>query len=161
MRLWTFILFLQLLFPNGLLDHRDGGGDQPVQMQLRAVPDRQVRDQASVDECLKIIESVREGIENANLSRFAPSFGSQVLIYLRDGESGYYSSSQAYYVLEDHFRSRKVLSIEFDTVREADPMPYATGTILCNVKGLQERAQIYVSLEKSEGKWVIAQVKIY
>jgi len=161
MCLWTLILLIQMLFPGGSRDHRDGNSGQPLQMQLRAVPDRQVRDQASVEECLKIIESVREGIGNANLARFAPSLGSQVLIDLRGSESGYYSAGQAYYLLEDHFRSRKVLSVKFDTVRENDPMPYATGTILYNLKGLRERAQIYVSLEKSEGKWVIAQVKIY
>jgi hypothetical protein len=160
MQLSTIILLLHVLL-HAPYTGRDGAGSQPVQMQLRAVPDRQVRDKASVDECLKIIESVREGIKNANLSRFAPMFGSQVLVYLRDGEQGYYSSGQAYYVLEDHFRSHKVLSIDFDTVREADPMPYATGTIVYSVKGLREQAQIYVSLEKSEGKWVIAQVKIY
>jgi hypothetical protein len=136
-------------------------GLQDTQSQLRSSPDRRLSDEPSARETRKLFDLVKEGVQKGKVSLFASSLNSQVMVNLGGTESGYYSSSQAYYLLENHFRLHKVVSVEFETIHDADTTPYATGTMVYIRKGSRERAQLYVSLTKADGKWTITQVTIY
>ena len=87
--------------------------------------------------------------------------GSQVYVNLRGGESGYYSANQAYYLLENYFKTRRLVNFNFTTIGESDSNPYATGSAGFNEKGSRERAQVYVSLSLAGNRWVITQINIY
>lgn len=108
-----------------------------------------------------VFSAIEAGLGSGNVASLSAHFAPQVSIYLRGGESGSYSSNQAYYVLENYLRARKVLSVDFSTIGEADANPYATGTAGFSVKGGRETAQVYVSLSLLEGRWVITQINIY
>jgi len=108
-----------------------------------------------------LFDVIETSLNNGNISSLTPHMAPQVHINVRGGESGYYSASQAYYLLENYFRSRKVLGFEFSTIGESDSNPYATGGASLNFKGSREYVQIYVSLRRSGRQWLITQINIY
>ena len=113
------------------------------------------------EESRKIFSSVQQGLSSGNISTFSQHMGSQVYVNLRGGESGYYSANQAYYLLENYFKTRRLVNFNFSTIGESESNPYATGSAGFNEKGSRERAQVYVSLSLAGNRWVITQINIY
>lgn len=113
------------------------------------------------EECRKVFESVKNGLAQSNVSAFSGQMAPQVYINLRGGESGYFSASQAYYVLEGFMRNRRLLYVDFSSYGDSGAMPYATGSVAFNIKGSRETAQVYVSLTRHDGRWLVAQINIH
>ena len=109
----------------------------------------------------RAFENVRNGLNSGNIASFAELLGPQVHVNLRGGESGYFSSSQAYYVLENYLRSNRFSGLQYGTIEQAGDAPFATGKADLDQKGMKGAAQVYVSLSQVGGKWVISQIKIY
>lgn len=109
----------------------------------------------------RIFDNVQKGVSAGNISLFSKHMVGEVYLNLRGGESGYYSANQAYYLLEDYFKTRRLVSFDFTTIGENVTNPYATGRASFNFKGSREFAQVYVSLSLSGERWVITQIKIY
>jgi hypothetical protein len=129
--------------------------------ELRSAPP--VRDKSGdrKREYDNIFSSVQRGISAGSVETFSDHMAPQVYVNLRGGESGYYSASQAYYLLDNYFRTRKFGNFNFTTVGESDSNPYATGSARCTIRGGREFAQIYVSLSRTGERWVITQINIY
>lgn len=108
-----------------------------------------------------VFEEIQHGFETGNVRAFSARFGTQVLVNLKNAESGYYSANHAYYILEKYLKARKVLSFEFSGVGENDGIPFATGSLVFTSKGTREAAQVYVSLIASDTSWVIAELTVY
>ncbi len=119
------------------------------------------RPEARRREYENIFSSVQRGISAGSVEAFSGHMAPQVYVSLRGGESGYYSASQAYYLLDNYFRIRKFGTFNFTTIGESDSNPYATGSARCTAGGGREFAQIYVSLSHTGERWVITQINIY
>lgn len=117
--------------------------------------------QEGVQNRADIFVAVQEGLQSNDVSLFSRHFGSQVVLNLRAGEAGSYSSNQAFYVLENYLRTRRVVSFEFTTTGESAASRYATGGATLSSKGGREFVQVYVSLSRTGGRWVISQINIY
>ncbi len=113
------------------------------------------------EECRRIFASVQEGLAAGSVGVFSQHIGQQVFMNLRGGESGYYSANQAYYVLENYLKTRRLANLNFSTIGESDANPYATGSAGFSFRGTKEFAQVYVSLVRSGDRWVITQINIY
>ena len=109
----------------------------------------------------KILEDIQAGIAKGDASLFADHLGQQVYLSLKGSEGGYYSGNQALYVLQGFFSVHRLISFAFSTRGEAANSPFATGRGFFTVRGLHESAQVYVSLTRSEGRWVVAEFNIY
>lgn len=109
----------------------------------------------------KLFTIIQRSLSSGNVGLIAQHLAPQVQVNFRGAENGYYSASQAYYLLENYFRSRKVLGFEFSTIGESDTNPYATGGASFNFKGSREYAQVYVSLSRTGRQWLITQINIY
>ena len=109
----------------------------------------------------KVFADVERGIADGIVQTFSGHFGSQLSVSLRGGESGYYSANQAYYLLENYLRTRKLTGFTFSTIGESDSNPYATGSVRISSRGTRENAQVYVSLSFAGRRWVITQMNIY
>ncbi len=109
----------------------------------------------------RVFENVRNGLNSGNISSFSELFGPQVHVNLRGGESGYFSSSQAYYVLENYLRANRFSGLQYGTMEQSGDTPFATGRADLDQKGMKEAAQVYISLTQAGGRWVISQIKIY
>jgi hypothetical protein len=115
----------------------------------------------SAEDHRKLFDKVKDGLSSGRVSSFSDLLGPQVHVTLRGGESGYYSSSQAYYLLEKYLHTNRLSGLEFNTIGESGTTPYASGKGGISDKGGSEGAQVYVSLSQVGERWLISQIKIY
>jgi hypothetical protein len=107
-----------------------------------------------------IFSEIESGVNSRNVSSISGFLSPQTYLSLSNGNSGYYSSNQAYYVLEDFFKIYQVISCRLKHVQLDETNPYATGIYTYDLKGKREKAQVYISLKKSAGTWKISQITI-
>ncbi|HVO73338.1 MAG TPA: DUF4783 domain-containing protein [Ignavibacteriaceae bacterium] len=107
-----------------------------------------------------IFSEIESGVNGGNVSSISGFFSPQTYFSLSNGTSGYYSSNQAYYVLEDFFKVYQVISCRLKNIQADETNPYATGIYTYDFKGKREKAQVYISLKKSAGTWKISQITI-
>jgi hypothetical protein len=145
-----------------------GVGSRLIPQSTSAIPRQQVRTDMSRriagrerGDYRGLLESVQAGVSTGKIASFSQNLAPQVSLNLRGGESGSYSANQAYYVLENYFKTRKLGNFSFTTVGESESNPYATGSASYNFKGSRERVQVYVSLSLAGEQWVITQINIY
>jgi hypothetical protein len=109
----------------------------------------------------KLFSRIESGFATGNIGVLSGQFSSQVSVSLRGGETGHFSASQAYYLLDNYFRKRRLVNFRFTTVGESESNPYATGSGGITAQGAREMVQVYVSLAYAGDRWVIAQINIY
>lgn len=107
-----------------------------------------------------IFKEIESGIKEAKVSKISKYFGQQTYFSFSTGINGYYSSNQAFYVLEDFFNLYKVTSFKFDYVKVDKTNSHATGTYNYDNKGQRSTAQVYISLKKIGNNWIITQFTI-
>ncbi|MCX8010375.1 MAG: DUF4783 domain-containing protein [Ignavibacteria bacterium] len=117
-------------------------------------------DKINFQEPLEIFDRIVEGFEDGNISRVASSFSSQIYLSLNSGERGYYSSSQAYYILQNYFKIYRVISFKLTSRLVNSPTPYCAGKLYYSFKGTKNTAQVYIGLTLIENKWEITQITI-
>jgi len=124
----------------------------------RLVPKNSVNSQRNLLQ--NIFVEIESGINSGNVSSISGFFSPHTYFSLSNGTSGYYSSNQAYYVLEDFFKIYQVISCRLQNIQPDETNPYATGIYHYDFKGKREKAQVYISLKKSAGTWKISQITI-
>lgn len=107
-----------------------------------------------------IFNDIESGINSSDVTKISKYFAPQPYISLINGVNGYYSSNQAYYILEDFFDTYKVLSFEMDESKIDESVSYAKGEYYFEKKGKREFAHLYVTLSKSGSRWQITQISI-
>ncbi|GBD86913.1 hypothetical protein BMS3Abin03_00838 [bacterium BMS3Abin03] len=107
-----------------------------------------------------ILSKIEKGISNGNISTLSRFLSQQTYLSLLNGVSGYYSSNQAYYVLENFFNEYHVTSFRFDDVNIDKTTTYATGTYYFERKGNRSEAKVYITLKLSGKAWQITQISI-
>ncbi len=109
----------------------------------------------------ELFGTVQRGLASGSAAAFSGNLAPQVYVNLRGGESGYYSANQAHYVLENYFKTRRLVNLKFSTIGESEANPYATGSATFVERGTRGLAQVYVSLTRSGERWIITQINIY
>jgi hypothetical protein len=109
----------------------------------------------------EVFDDVQNGIAQGNVAIFSPHFHNQVRVTLPAGETGLYSASQAYYLLQNFLRDRKPVVFTFTTFGESDNTRYGTGNAAFTLQGVRRHAQIYVALAPEGGHWMITHINIY
>ena len=108
----------------------------------------------------ELLEDVDKGISEAEISSISPLLASQVYLSFLNGISGYYSSNQAYYVLEKFLNEYKVISFKFDKIKIDTMTPFATGIYYYEHKGNRSEAKVYLTLKLATNSWQITQISI-
>ncbi len=111
-------------------------------------------------ESYRIFTDISSGISTQDVESIARYFSSQTYLSLSNGTSGYYSSNQAYYVLEDFFKVYRVTGFRFDNIQTDSGNPYATGEYQFEYRGKRDQAQVYIALKKTGKNWKISQITI-
>lgn len=111
-------------------------------------------------ECRKVFTDISDGIANQDVESIARYFSPQTYLSLSNGISGYYSSNQAYYVLEDFFKIYRVTAFRFNNIQADSNNPYATGEYQFEYRGKRDLAQVYIALKKTGKNWKITQITI-
>jgi hypothetical protein len=107
-----------------------------------------------------VFNEIESGIANNDVKKFSHYFSAQPYLSLINGVNGYYSSNQAYYIMEDFFNSFRVVSFKLDETKTEDAVSYGKGDYYYEKKGRREVAHFYVTLSKSGSKWYITQLSI-
>ena len=107
-----------------------------------------------------IFQEIENGIIESDVSKIARYFSPKPYLSFSNGVTGYYSSNQAYYVLEDFLNIYKVISFKFDHKNNDGSVSYATGDYYFESKGMRDSAQVYVTLSKIGDNWFITQISI-
>jgi hypothetical protein len=105
-----------------------------------------------------ILTDIERGIAKGNISEIFKNLSPQTYFSLTNGIRGYFSSNQAYYILEDFFKVYQVLSFKFHSIQTENGNPYATGIYMYEFKGKRETAQVYISLKNVGKSWKIIQI---
>jgi len=107
-----------------------------------------------------IFNDIESGIAGNDVKKFSQYFSSQPYLSLVNGVNGYYSSNQAYYIMEDFFNSFKVVSFKMEETKSEGSVSYGKGDYYFEKKGRREVAHLYITLSKSGNKWYITQISI-
>jgi hypothetical protein len=107
-----------------------------------------------------ILTNIEGGIAKGNISEIFKNLSPQTYFSLTNGIRGYFSSNQAYYILEDFFRVYQVISFKFHSIQTENGNPYATGIYIYEFKGKRQTAQVYISLKNVGKSWKIIQITI-
>ena len=105
-----------------------------------------------------ILNEIEGGIAKGNVAAIFKHLSPQTYFSLTNGIRGYYSSNQAYYILEDFFKIYHVVSFRFQSIKSEEGNPYATGNYYYEFKGKRESAQVYISLKNLGKNWKIIQI---
>jgi ribosomal protein S20 len=119
------------------------------------------RDVTNKDKLREIFKKVEKGIKTGKVEEYEKEINNLVSIAIGSNEQGYYSTNQALSILVGYFSERRSISFDFTKIHETGTSPYATGRFVYLHKGVQESAQIYVSLTLQDSIWLISQFNIY
>jgi len=109
------------------------------------------------EESRQIFSDIELGLAQGNPAAFSAHLASQLYVSVPGEQGAYYSSSQAFYLLEQFFQRTRLLDFRFTTMQDGPGTPYASGV----VSGSRGRAQVYVSLSRAGQRWVISKISIY
>lgn len=107
-----------------------------------------------------VFNRIERGISAGSVSELSAYLNSKTYLSLANGISGYYTSNQAFYVLEDFFNVYKVTSFHFLNMQINENLPYATGVYKYYFRGKRDSANVYISLKQSGDTWKITQITI-
>jgi hypothetical protein len=107
-----------------------------------------------------IFREIESGVKDGNVERISKYFGQQTYFSFSNGTNGYYSSNQAFYVVEDFFKLYRVTSFKLDHIKSDSNHSYATGKYNYDNKGQRSSAKVYISIKKIGSNWIITQFTI-
>lgn len=126
--------------------------------QKNLIQKTDVKKQVVVDSVM--FDEIENAISAGDVSKISKYLGPQTYFSLTNGINGYYSTNQAYYVLEDFFKLYRVTKFKMNTIKTEISNPYATGTYFYDYRGRRGSAQVYISLTRSGNNWNISQLTI-
>ena len=107
-----------------------------------------------------VFVQIEEAISKGDVKALSGFLGPQTYFSLTNGKSGYFSSNQAFYVLEDFFKIYNITAFRLNNVHSDESNPYATGVCAYEYKGKRNNAQVYISLKYAGRSWQISQISI-
>ncbi len=107
-----------------------------------------------------IFKEMEKGFNSNNISKIAKFIKDDTFINLKNGISDYFSSSQAYYVLKDFFKTYHIINVKLDNIKIKNKYSYASGKLIYKKSGVSGNAQVFISLRKTRTGWIIAQLTV-
>jgi hypothetical protein len=112
-------------------------------------------------EIYSVFGTIEQGLRTGNTEIFRKYFSSIVSVSLGTAERRYFSENQAALVISGYMADKKTVTFEFSRIHIKASIPYATGRLTYNRRGIQSTLQIYVSLGLQDSRWGINQFNIY
>lgn len=126
------------------------------------VPKQNLREKEHRTQILPEAEfnNIIDGLNSGNTNQLSRYFSQQIYLSLRTGERGYYSSNQAYYLIDNFFNIYQPISFQTTSRMFESSIPYLAGKLFCRFKGSIEVFQLYLSLSWNGNRWEITQISI-
>lgn len=107
-----------------------------------------------------ILEQIRQSIAENNPRGLQRYFSSKVYISLLTGKEGYFSAEQSYFIIKSFFLTYTPVAFTYSNSTTESDNPYGVGTLQYVTRGKQGKAQLFVSLTRTETDWRIGQITI-
>jgi hypothetical protein len=107
-----------------------------------------------------VFDEIESGISTGKASSISSFLSGQTYLSFSNGVNGYYSSNQAYYILQDFFKIYRVISFKLQSIKTDENVPYATGIYYFDLRGKRGTARVYISLNRNGNNWKISQLTI-
>jgi hypothetical protein len=112
----------------------------------------------NVEDPDKVFKGIERAISAGNVDFLISCFGQKLFVSVERDRTGYYSANQAYYIMQEFFRSNQPVIFSLDSYSSSLTNPYAVGTFAyAGVHG-RGSAQVYVSLTLVKNIWKIDQI---
>lgn len=131
-----------------------------VALSVQVFPQMNKLDRKSDDSPGAVMSKIEEGFTTGEVDKFSKYFGSQTYASLSNGVSGYYSSNQFFYIMENYFSICKPISFRIINSNTDSDNPYAAGVYKYESKGIRGSAQVFISLKRFGSSWKISQITI-
>ena len=109
---------------------------------------------------IEILDVVEQAIANSQPDSIFPYLSVQTYLSFLNDVNGYYSSNQAYYILENFFKEYKVIGFRINNVELNTLTPFAMGICYYENNGNRGEAKAYITLKLTETSWKITQITI-
>lgn len=107
-----------------------------------------------------VFTEIEEAISKGDVPALSAYLCTKTYFSLSNGKSGYFSTNQAFYILQDFFKIYNVISFRLTNIHSDESIPYATGVYGYEFKGKRNNAQVYISLKYAGRSWQISQITI-
>ena len=108
----------------------------------------------------KIFIHIEDGLNNNAVDKFAGYFSEKNFISLKNGNSGYFSANQSFYVIKDFLSIYKPISFKLTNIVTDSVNPFASGILKYNNNGIRGTAVVFISLQLVNNQWRISQITI-
>ncbi len=144
-------MLILLSFSTVLLQTEDAGA---------AAPSPNLSVDQSEREARELLLSAKDALSSGNVRFLKPRLGGKVYLNLFTGINSYYSSAQAFLILESFFSTYTPISFSFSSRNFSIRNPYGFGPLTYERRGRRGTAELFISLAVIDGKWVINQITI-
>ncbi len=116
--------------------------------------------QESEREARDMLLGAKDALSSGNIRFLEARLGHKVYLNLFTGINGYYSSEQAYLILESFFSTYTPISFSYSSRNFSIRNPYGFGPFTYERRGRRGNAEMFVSLALVNDRWVINQITI-
>ena len=96
-----------------------------------------------------IFREIESGVKEGNVERISKYFGQQTYFSFSNGTNGYYSSNQAFYVLEDFFKFIESLHLSWIILKPITIIPMLPANIIMIIEDKEVLQKFIFQLRKS------------
>jgi len=107
----------------------------------------------------KVFQAIEDGLSKGDPGSFTKYCTGQTYISLSDVYTGYFSSNQAFYILQSYFSEHQPESFRYTSKNDGEN-PYATGEYHYETRNRRGTAQVFISLRLQRNDWQISQITI-
>ncbi|MCB2205460.1 DUF4783 domain-containing protein [bacterium] len=111
-------------------------------------------------EARELLLNAKDALSSGNIRFLKSKLGHKVYLNLFTGINGYYSSEQAYLILESFFSTYIPISFSYSSRNFSIRNPYGFGPFTYERRGRRGSAEMFVSLAQVDERWVINQITV-
>lgn len=113
------------------------------------------------DLCKKTFKDIATGFAYNNVNMINPYFDSQIYLNVISNEKGYYSSSQAEYILSDFMDYFRIENFKYTRSNKFNSYAFVNGIYTYRIGQKKLDLAVTVSLKYYDNKWFIDQITIF
>ena len=108
----------------------------------------------------EVLLSFKKGMMQNTINSFSSYLSDNCYISLNNGTTGYYTTSQSYYIFENYFSQYTVFDLRFDEINKGSQSINASGIMKYYFNGAKNSTGVFVSIKNISGLWYISQIII-
>jgi len=112
---------------------------------------------SKADDFRQVLKQIEKGFIQNNVKLFADYFNDNCYLSLNNGVSGYYTSSQAYYIFEKYFLNNKIIEYKVNDSSINNNQVIVEVSIKYIVNGITNNGQVLITLKNINNKFLITQ----